>query len=102
MKKMLCHWPKGWSLIAEAKIVAITMLLLTSGAYAAPEGASVQAGSAQIIRSGASRLDIIQSTQRAAINWQSFNVGQGEHVNFQQPSASSATLNRVIGVDASK
>ena len=52
-------------------------------------------------RRTANRLDIIQCSQRAAINWQSFSIGRTGHVNFQQPSASAATLNRVVGADPS-
>jgi filamentous hemagglutinin family protein len=45
---------------------------------------------------------IHQSTDRAAINWQSFNVGKDAHVQFQQPSAASVTLNRVMSADPSQ
>ena len=40
-------------------------------------------------------MTINQSTNRAAINWNTFNVGSGATVNFVQPSTSSVTLNRV-------
>jgi filamentous hemagglutinin family protein len=45
---------------------------------------------------------IHQSTDRAAINWQSFNVGKDAKVQFAQPSASSVTLNRVLSSDPSQ
>ena len=57
----------------------------------------MQAGQARIQQTAPNRLDIIQGSQRAAINWQSFSVGSAGHVNFQQPSVTSATLNRVVG-----
>ena len=41
-------------------------------------------------------------TQRAAVNWQSFNVGSQQSVTFNQPSAQSVTLNRVVGSDPSQ
>ena len=47
------------------------------------------------------RHQIDQSTQRAAINWQSFDVGAAER-DFQQPSAHAMTLNRVVGPDPSQ
>lgn len=59
-----------------------------------PTGGTVSSGQASIAQSGA-RLDITQSTPRAAIDWQTFNVGSQAHVNFNQPNAQSVILNRV-------
>jgi len=65
-------------------------------AAAAPEGGTVRAGSATIQHNGAqTRID--QSSQRAVIDWRAFGVGAAEQVLFVQPSAQSATLNRVTG-----
>src|SRR6185369_3449726 len=49
------------------------------------------------VQPNSNTLNINQSTNQAIINWQSFSIGQGGTVNFNQPSASSATLNRVLG-----
>src|SRR5215472_7087753 len=68
---------------------------------ARPTGGSVTAGSAAISRS-ATNTQIDQSTQRAAIDWRSFNVGSQQSVTFQQPSSSAVTLNRVTGPDPSQ
>ncbi|HEX4916259.1 MAG TPA: filamentous hemagglutinin N-terminal domain-containing protein [Limnobacter sp.] len=65
-----------------------------------PTGGQVVGGQASIVQSG-NALNINQGTDRAAIDWQSFNVGQGNTVNFNQPSASSIALNRVLGNDVS-
>lgn len=74
---------------------ASTLALMTaSQALAAPTGGAVSAGTATIEQSGAS-TSIGQHSDRAVIDWQGFDVGAGERVTFQQPSASSATLNRV-------
>ncbi|MDR2220119.1 MAG: filamentous hemagglutinin N-terminal domain-containing protein, partial [Methylobacillus sp.] len=42
-------------------------------------------------------MTINQSTNRAAINWNTFNIGQGYTVQFNQPGTKSITLNRVVG-----
>jgi filamentous hemagglutinin family protein len=63
-----------------------------------PTQGQVAAGIAQIGRSGsvsAPVLNIDQSSQRAVINWGTFNVGSAGTVNFNQPNAQAATLNRV-------
>ena len=66
-----------------------------------PIGGQVVAGQAAIAQSG-SALRITQGSQRAAIDWQSFNVGAQAQVNFVQPSASSVTLNRVLDANPSQ
>ncbi|RQO56255.1 hypothetical protein DBR47_17055 [Paucibacter sp. KBW04] len=70
---------------------------------ALPSGGQLVAGQAQIVsNAGAGQMNIVQGTPRAAIDWQSFNVGAQAQVNFVQPSASAVTLNRVLGSDASQ
>lgn len=71
--------------------------LVTQGPVAAaPEGGTVRAGSASIAANGAqTRID--QASTRAIIDWRSFSIGAAENVLFVQPSAQSATLNRVTG-----
>jgi filamentous hemagglutinin family protein len=44
---------------------------------------------------------VTQTTNRAILNWQSFNVGSGNTMQFVQPSAGAATLNRIWQGDAS-
>lgn len=44
---------------------------------------------------------VLQSTAKAVLNWQSFNVGAGQTVEFIQPGAGSATLNRIWQGNAS-
>ncbi|MDP4621256.1 MAG: filamentous hemagglutinin N-terminal domain-containing protein, partial [Hydrogenophaga sp.] len=65
-----------------------------------PTGGQVSAGQASISSNGANMV-VDQSTQRAVVNWQSFNVGAGAQVHFNQPSSTSSTLNRVTGPEAS-
>ena len=47
-------------------------------------------------------MTITQSSQKLAIDWQSFDIGNGNKVSVVQPGADSIALNRVIGTDGSK
>ena len=75
-------------------------LALGSTAHALPTGGAVAAGSARL-SSGANALTVNQSSQNAILNWQSFNIGRNETVQFVQPNSASVALNRVLGVDPS-
>ena len=66
-----------------------------------PTGGQIVAGTGKIAQSGAT-MNINQSTQRAAIDWKTFNVGAAAAVNFLQPSSSSVTLNRVLDANPSQ
>ncbi|HEY3645344.1 MAG TPA: filamentous hemagglutinin N-terminal domain-containing protein, partial [Gammaproteobacteria bacterium] len=74
-------------------IAAFTPVL----ALANPTGGQVVAGSATITTPGANGTVIKQHSQSAIIDWQQFNIGSGQYVQFLQPSSSSVILNRVIG-----
>ncbi|HXB51841.1 MAG TPA: filamentous hemagglutinin N-terminal domain-containing protein, partial [Rhizomicrobium sp.] len=84
--------------LASASILSLAVMAV--GAKAQPTGGSVVAGQAQISAAGANTL-INQTTSKAIINWQSFSVGQGGTVQFNQPNSSAITLNRVTGASAS-
>src|SRR4029453_9080400 len=73
--------------------------LLSCGlpATAGPDGANVVAGSASVQGQGTSSVTINQTSNRAIINWQHFNIGTGEKAQFIQPSSSSVALNRITG-----
>ncbi|MET3134463.1 filamentous hemagglutinin family protein, partial [Oxalobacteraceae bacterium GrIS 1.11] len=66
-----------------------------------PGGAQVVAGQASMTQNGAV-LTINQGTNRAAIDWNTFNIGSQATVNFRQPSAASVVLNRVLDVNPSQ
>ena len=68
--------------------------------YALPQSATAVAGSTWVFNSGSDML-IRQTTHKAIINWQKFGIDPGESVRFQQPDASSITLNRVTGSEKS-
>jgi filamentous hemagglutinin family protein len=65
-----------------------------------PVNPNVVAGSATFSQTG--NVLNITNSNGAVINWQQFNIGAGNTVNFLQSSASSSVLNRVIGPDPSQ
>ena len=69
---------------------------LAPAAYAGPEGGQIVAGNGAITQTDAATTLITQSSDRLAIDWQSFNVGVNETVRFEQPSAQAAALNRIF------
>ncbi len=79
-------------------VMAPTAIAVFGGgtAVANPDGGVVVRGNATI-NGGAGTLNVNQASQRAVINWRSFSIGQNETVNFNQPSSSASTLNRVTG-----
>lgn len=86
--------------------IAHTLMLMSMAAWsvmpagrllAAPTGESVQAGSADFARGG--DLTTITASNGAIINYQSFNIGAAETVQFVQPDAASRVLNRITGAD---
>ena len=66
-------------------------------AYSLPTGAQPVAGSVTVTTPNAQTMNVKQATDKAIVNWNTFNVGKSELVNFAQPAASSMILNRVIG-----
>lgn len=81
--------------------LVISLLALESAqVVAGPTGGVVTAGNASIQSSGTTTT-ITQTSNKAAINWVSFNVGKNESVRFVQPGAQSITLNRVVGNERS-
>ena len=61
-----------------------------------PSHGVVMSGAASIGQSGAN-MTVNQTSSRAIVNWGSFSIGPSNGVTFDQPSASSAILNRVTG-----
>ncbi|KAB8058115.1 filamentous hemagglutinin N-terminal domain-containing protein [Janthinobacterium sp. FT14W] len=86
---------KGSRRKLAAAAAAMTALALGGPALAAPTGGQVVAGTASISQQG-STTTIRQDSQQAALNWNSFNVGAHETVNFIQPSASALAVNRIF------
>jgi filamentous hemagglutinin family protein len=75
--------PPGWT-------VDIT------GAAGLPQNGTVVAGTASGSVAG-NQMTINQTTNRAVMDWGSFNIAVGKAVDIQQPNAASAILNRITG-----
>jgi len=86
--------------VALNTLAFAVMLAFGTGARALPTGGAVAAGGATI-STAANAMTVSQSTQNVAINWQGFSIGQGQSVQFVQPSSSAVALNRVLGPDPS-
>src|SRR5262249_26280781 len=71
--------------------------LVPLAAVANPTGGQVVSGSATITNPSANGTVVHQNSNSAIINWQQFNIGRGQYVQFLQPSSSSVVLNRVLG-----
>lgn len=66
-------------------------------ASAMPTAGSVVSGNVALPSPVFGNQTVTQTSERAVINWGSFNVGTGQTLTFAQPSVNSATLNRVTG-----
>ncbi|MDD2893528.1 MAG: MBG domain-containing protein [Halothiobacillaceae bacterium] len=83
------------------KFATLTALcLLSFGAQANPMGGSVINGSATFNTSGNTLT--VTNTPGTIIHWQEFSIQSNEITRFNQQSASSAVLNRVVGGNTSQ
>ena len=96
------------SLLIKLLTKALAVFLPLSMGYAQaadvnalPTGGQVTAGSATINQTG-NTLNINQASQKAALNWQTFNIGTNGTVNFVQPNSNAVALNRIGGNSASE
>jgi filamentous hemagglutinin family protein len=87
--------------ISRTLLGAALSLALSPLAHAAPTGGQIVAGSGSITSSG-NTTDIRQTSQDLSINWQSFNIGPQQWVDFLQPSASAIAVNRIFSTNGSE
>lgn len=67
-----------------------------------PQDPTVAAGNASFAQSGKT-LTVNQTSNRAVIDWRSFDIGANAQTNFNQPSAGSIAVNRVnAGTDPTR
>ncbi|MGM8227528.1 filamentous hemagglutinin N-terminal domain-containing protein [Cellvibrio sp. ARAG 10.3] len=82
-------------------IAAASQLIASAQVIAGPEGGKIVGGRGAINQSGLNTR-IEQHTDRMAVDWQSFNVGVNERVEFHQPGVSSIALNRILSHSGSE
>lgn len=73
--------------------IGLGFLLSTPYLYANPVVDNIASGSVSIQQTSTSTV-VNQTSQKAIINWQSFNIGKNETTHFQQP-AGGVVLNRI-------
>lgn len=90
------------------KLNVISLIILTTcsgAAYAStqdfPQKDRVVFGTVNIEKT-ADKMTIKQETNKAQINWKSFDIGKNKEVEFKQPDANSVAYNRVTGGNASQ
>lgn len=79
-------------------LLAGVPVLLIAPAYGAggPSGGQIVSGVGSISQSGA-LTTIQQRSPTLQLNWQSFNVGAGQTVDFVQPGRNALAVNRIFG-----
>ncbi|NLQ19164.1 filamentous hemagglutinin N-terminal domain-containing protein, partial [Marinomonas sp. M1K-6] len=86
------------NILSQFAAGSLLIITLPSIAFAnnLPTGGQVQAGAGQINSNGQT-MTINQTSQNMVVDWQSFSIGKDASVNFVQPNAQAAALNRVLG-----
>lgn len=95
-------------------LAALGLLTLSAASVAQSAGTTLPAGTLPVLRGvvagqvavnrsapGATRpeLTVQQDSQRAIIDWKSFNISADAAVRFNQPGSTASALNRIYGVD---
>ena len=89
--------PSDWGSKLQYLITsALVSSALISPTYAVPQGFQVISGDVQFNQSG-NTLNVTSTTNQAVVHYQSFNINQGQTVNFNLPSSTASILNQVVG-----
>jgi filamentous hemagglutinin family protein len=78
-------------------VAALLLLAVPLLSWANPDGGVVRSGTAIIAGEGSPHVTVMQSTQRALIDWNNFGMTLGDQLDFIQPNNKSITVNRVLG-----
>jgi trimeric autotransporter adhesin len=106
-----------WQVVSEiakshsksAAVVLLPLLSLLANEHAwadpalntLPTGGQVVSGHSVITQNG-NQLNILQSTQKSIINWNTYNIGANAQVTYVQPNANAISLNRVTSGNPSE
>ena len=104
------NWRRRPLACAVALLSGATLWLANpSLLYAAPAANALPRPGATWLRAGAATnmvngntLTVNQTSQKAILQWDSFNIGKDGRVLFQQPSANAVALNRIGGSSPSE
>ncbi|MGH8145601.1 MAG: YDG domain-containing protein [Rhodanobacteraceae bacterium] len=91
----------GWRGLLRSLLWLSLAIAGVAHAGNAPTGGQIVAGSGHIQQSG-NITTIRQNSQTLSLNWQNFDVGAAQTVQFLQPGANSIAVNRILGNTASK
>jgi filamentous hemagglutinin family protein len=99
-RRGIFHIPKKPGNVSIFLISFLTYMIgiFPSMVYALPSGGTVQAGSATIDSVSSQQMTIQQTSEKAIIDWQTFDIESAEQVDFKL-SQGGVTLNRVTGND---
>ncbi len=88
-----------------SKVLAVFLIYIIGGfptlVFALPQEGQIVSGQGTIGQPNPNQMVINQNSNQLITNWNSFSIGQSEHVQFNQPSVDSTALNRVTGQDPS-
>lgn len=106
MEMMSRHWsaivnPRPevtWPLL----LMALLSAFLPALSDAAPQGGEVTGGSGNIQLPDSQTTVINQQSQVMSIQWDSFNVGADEQVQFNQPGRNAVSLNHILDQNPSQ
>ena len=108
MSEIVSAHGKEQSLTRITRHFAVVAVMSGGAAIAAPPaqnqlptGGQIAAGVASMMTNG-NTMTVTQSSNRAAINWNTFDIGSQATVNFVQLSANAVALNRVHSPNTSQ
>ena len=96
----LSRKPSNWAIFLVSFLTYLVGIF-PSIVFALPTDPTIQSGSVTIDTVTPETMNIYQGTDKAIIDWGSFNIDTMEHVDFQL-SQGGVTLNRVTGNDPSQ
>ncbi|MBK0034224.1 filamentous hemagglutinin N-terminal domain-containing protein [Erwinia sp. S43] len=83
---------------AVIRPLALAVALSFVGGASAVGSGIVVSGSGSIIKNG-NQVKVQQNTDKMIVNWNNMNVGKNESLNFNQPNANAAVLNKINNID---